>query len=103
MGAIVLIVARVGVHMTRKCEAVKQPALYEGEIYEDVGDEPVFTLRARDKFFVPLVRMWIELVEADAAAPPSNALCRKLMDALDLANRAIDWQNDSARRVARHH
>jgi len=62
-------------------------------------DEPVFILRAQDKFFVPLVRLWTELVAMDTPQPVSPAVADKLMDAVAVANSGIDWQNAHPQRV----
>ena len=64
------------------------------------NDEPIFVLRAQDRCFVPLVRLWIELVEMDAPQPVPEALGAKLMEALEIANRGLDWQNANPDRVA---
>jgi hypothetical protein len=60
-------------------------------------DEPVFVLRAQDTFFVPLVRLWIELVEN--AAPLPGIAEAKLMDAIDIANAGVDWQRRCGAKV----
>jgi hypothetical protein len=60
----------------------------------DGGDEePVFVLRARDRHFVPLVRLWAELIEMDAPDPVPDAVMAKAMQAIEIANRGLDWQN----------
>jgi hypothetical protein len=63
-------------------------------------DEPIFVLRAQDRCFVPLVRLWIELVEMEAAQPVPEALCARVMEAVEIANRGLDWQSANPQRVA---
>ena len=65
----------------------------------DEDEEPIFVLRAQDRSFVPLVRLWIELVEMDAPQPVPDALSAEVMEAVEIANRAIDWQNAHPERV----
>lgn len=62
-------------------------------------DEPIFVLRAQDRWFVPLVRLWIELIEMDAPQPVPEAVCAKVMQAVETANRASDWQSAHPERV----
>ena len=62
-------------------------------------DEPIFVLRAQDRWFVPLVRLWIELVEMEAPRPLPDAVGSRLMQALDIANRGLDWQSAHPDRV----
>jgi hypothetical protein len=69
-------------------------------LYGEPDDEPIFILRAQDRCFVPLVRLWIELVELDAPQPIPDWLCAKLMEAVDIANRGVDWQSAHPDRVA---
>jgi hypothetical protein len=68
--------------------------------YHDEDEEPIFVLRAQDRCFVPLVRLWIELLELDAPQPMPEALSGEIMEAVEIANRAIDWQNAHPERVA---
>jgi hypothetical protein len=82
--------------MTTKREELEKYRRGEGCLYRMADNEPIFILRGEDKFFVPLVRLWIELVEMDAAQPLPDAVADKLMAALENANAALDWQ--SARR-----
>jgi len=74
-------------------------ALPGGALYWQQDDEPIFVLRAQDRCFVPLVRMWIELVEMDAPQPIADWLCAKLMEAVEIANRGVDWQKAHPDRV----
>jgi hypothetical protein len=62
-------------------------------------DRPIFVLEADDKFFVPLVRMWAELVEREASVPIPDALCATVMEAMEIANRALLWQQDHPEQV----
>jgi hypothetical protein len=55
-------------------------------------ERPVFVLEADDKFFVPLVRMWAELVEMEAPYPIPDDVCGMVMEAMEVANRALAWQ-----------
>ena len=64
-----------------------------GALYWQDDDEPIFVLRAQDRCFVPLVRLWIELVEMEAPQPMPEWLCAKVMEAVDIANRGVDWQS----------
>jgi hypothetical protein len=70
-----------------------------GAVYWEQDDEPIFVLRAQDRCFVPLVRMWIELVEMDAPQPIPEWICAKLMEAVEIANRGVDWQGAHPERV----
>ena len=62
-------------------------------------ERPRFVLEADDKFFVPLVRMWAELVEMDAPDPIPDRLCAAVMEAMEIANRAVTWQQVHADEV----
>jgi hypothetical protein len=85
--------------MMTKREELQKFCRGEGCLYKVDEDEPVFVLRGQDKFYVPLVRLWIELVEMATQNPPSAATAAKLMDAVENANYAIDWQNAHPDRV----
>ena len=71
----------------------------QGCLYKCDDDEEIFLLRAQDKFFVPLVRLWIELVAMDTPQPVSPAVYDKMMDAVAIANHGLDWQNVHPGRV----
>lgn len=85
--------------MATKREVLAKFARQTGTLFRADEDEPIFVLRAQDKFFVPLVRLWIELVENDTPQPISSAVSDKLMDAVDVANQAIDWQKANPNRA----
>lgn len=85
--------------MATKREVLDQFRRGEGILHDADEDEPIFVLRAEDKFFVPLVRLWIELMEMDAPEPTSCETRRKAMEAVDIANDGIDWQKNHQARV----
>ncbi len=85
--------------MATKGELFVQFSKSKGPLYGPDEDEPIFVLRAQDKFFVPIVRLWVELVEMDAKQPISEDVSRKILDAVEIANRALDWQAAHADRV----
>jgi hypothetical protein len=84
--------------MATKREVLEHFSQGQGTLYKADDDEPIFVLRAQDKFFVPLVRMWIELVEMDTPHPDQNASV-KILDAAEVANAAIDWGDAHPGRV----
>jgi hypothetical protein len=85
--------------MATKCEEIARLSKKDGPLFKASEDEPIFVLRAQDKFFVPLVRLWIELVEMDAPDPPTEAVAQKVMEVVELANAAVIWQAQHKDRV----
>ena len=99
MVAYVLQLKGLGQGMTTRGDTIVRLVRGEGPLSQANDGEPVFILRAQDKFFVPLVRLWVELVEMDTAQPISERVSRKIMEAIEIANKALDWQETHRDRV----
>jgi hypothetical protein len=65
------------------------------------GDEPVFVLRAKDKFTPSVIKLWASLVAAPISKTESasEASQAKARDAMRLVKQIRTWQEEHPERV----
>lgn len=62
-------------------------------------DEPIFVLRATDKFAPQVIRYWTALVVQGAGLPTPDNTAEKVNGAHECANAMDDWQEEHPDKV----